>query len=64
MELAALERLKIDVTSFSWLLLIGCLFNLHVMMTGTISWICLNLNQIGQRVEAALGHLKFIMALR
>ena len=32
MELAALERLNIDVTSFSWAL-VGCLFNLQVMMT-------------------------------
>ena len=47
MELAALERLKIDVTTFSLLLLIRSFSNLQVMRTCIISWMSSNFGQIG-----------------
>ena len=46
MELAALERLKIDVTTFSPLLLIRSFSNLQVMRTCIISWMCSIFGQI------------------
>ena len=47
MVLAALERLKIDVTTFSPLLLIRSFSNLQVMRTCIISWMSSNFGQIG-----------------
>ena len=47
MELAALERLKIDVTTFSPLLLTQSFSNLQVMRTCVISWRSSNFGQIG-----------------
>ena len=46
-ELAALERLKIDVTTFSPLLLIQSISNLQVMRTCIISSMSSNFGQIG-----------------
>ena len=45
-ELADLERLKIDVTTFSRLLLIRSFLNLQVMRTYMISWISSKFDQI------------------
>ena len=60
MELAALERLKIDVTTFSPLLLIRSFSNLQVMRTCIISWMSLNFGQIRLPTTelAALERLK------
>ena len=41
-ELAAIERLKIDATIFSRLLLIRSFLNLQVMRTYMISWMSSN----------------------
>ena len=59
-KLAALERLKIDVTTFSLLLLIRSFLNLQVMRIYIISRMSSNFNQIGSlTVElAALERLK------
>ena len=46
MALAALERLKIDVTTFSPLLLIRSFSNLQVIRTCIISWMSSNFGQI------------------
>ena len=46
-RVAALEHLKIEVTTFSRLLLIRSFSNLQVMRTCIISWMSLNFRQIG-----------------
>ena len=60
MELAALERLKIDVTTFSPLLLIRSFSKLQVMRTCIISWMSSNFGQIGRLITelAALERRK------
>ena len=66
-KLAALERLKIDVTTFSQLLLIRSFLNLQVMRTCTISLMSSNFSQIESLTVklAVLEHIeRFIMVLR
>ena len=46
-KLAAIERLKIDVSTFSQLLLIRAFLNLQVRRTCYISWRSSNFDQIG-----------------
>ena len=61
-ELAAIERLNIDVTTFSRLLLIRFFLNLQVMRTYMIAWMSLNFGQIEPLTMelAALDHRKVI----
>ena len=46
-ELAAIKRLKIDVSTFSRLLLIRSFLDLQVTRACIISWISSNFSQIG-----------------
>ena len=59
MELAALERLKIDVTTFSPLLLIRSFSNLQVMRTCIISWTSSNFGPPTTELAALERRKKF-----
>ena len=59
-ELVALERLKIDAATFSWLLFIRSILNLYVSRTCIISRRSSNFGQIGPLTMELIGleHLK------